>query len=99
MEVVLCAKHNSLVLGNALDLVSPFAGDLDAGLNSLGTSVHGQDHVEAEIACNKLGKAREDVIVESTGAQSDTRSLIHECSNQLGVAVTLVHCGVGGEEV
>lgn len=99
MEVVLCTQDDSFVFRNSLDLVSPFTGNLDTGLNGLGASVHGHHHVKAKVAGNKLGKAGEDVIVECTGAQSYSRSLVYQCSNQFGVAMALVHSGVGGEEV
>lgn len=99
MEVILCTQDNGFIFRNALDLVSPFAGDFDTRLNSLGAGVHGHHHVKAKVAGNELGKARENIIVECTGAQSYSRSLVYQCSNQFGVAVTLVHSGVGGEEV
>lgn len=99
MEVILCTQDDGFIFRNALDLVSPLAGDFDTCLDSLGAGVHRHDHVKAKVASNKLGKAGEDVIVESTGAQSYSRSLVYQCSNQFGVAVTLVHGRVGGEEV
>lgn len=99
VEVILSTQDDSLVLGNALDLVTPLAGDLDASLDRLGTSVHGHNHVEAEVAGDELGKAREDIIVESAGAQSEAGSLVNQSLDQLGVAVALVDGGVGGEEV
>lgn len=99
MEVILCTQDDGFIFRNALDLVSPLAGDFDTCLDSLGTGVHRHHHVKAKVASNKLGKAGEDIIVKSTGTQGNSRSLVYQCSNQFGVAVTLVHSGVGGEEV
>lgn len=78
MEVVLGAQDNRLVLWNTLDLVSPLASNLDTRLDGLGTGVHGQDHVEAEVAGDELGEAGEDVIVECARAKSHTRSLVDQ---------------------
>lgn len=99
VEVVLSTQNDRLVLGNTLHFVPPLTGDLDAGLDRLGASVHGQNHVKAEVASDELGKTREYIIVESAGAQGEAGSLIHESLDQLRVAVALVDSGVGGEEV
>jgi hypothetical protein len=99
VEVILSTQDHRLVLRDTLDLVSPLASDLDTRLDRLGTRVHGHDHVEAKVAGDELGEAGEDVIVESAGAQSQPRSLVHQSSDQLGVAVTLIHSRVRGEEV
>jgi hypothetical protein len=48
VEVLLCGEDPGLVLRNALDLVSPLARNLDSGLYSLSTSVHGQNHLETQ---------------------------------------------------
>lgn len=95
MEVVLCTQDNGFIFWDALDFVSPFAGDFDTCLDSLGAGVHGHHHIKAKVAGNELGKAREDIIVECTGAQSYSRSLVYQCRNQFGVAVALVHSRVG----
>lgn len=99
MEVVLRAQDNGLIFRNALGLVSPFAGNFNSCLDGLGAGVHGHHHLKAKVASDELGEARENVIVECTGAQGYSRGLVYQCSNQLGVAVALIHSGVGGEEV
>lgn len=99
MEVVLYAQHHGAVLRNALDLVSPFPGDLDGTLDRLRARVHRQDHVETEEAGDEFGEAREDVIIEGTGAEGETGRLIDHDLDQLGVAMALVDGGIGGEEV
>lgn len=99
MEVVLHAQNNSLVLRNAFDFVAPFPGNLDTSFHSLSARVHGQDHVEAEELCDKFRKLGEYIVVESTGAQRESRSLVNQHLDQLRMAVALVHGRVGGEEI
>lgn len=99
MEVLLGGEDPGLVLRNALDLVSPFACNLDSGLHSLSTSVHGQNHLETQHRSDLLGKAREDIVVECARAQRESRGLGNESLDKFGVAVTLVHSTVGGEEI
>ena len=99
MEVLLCREDPSLVLRNALDLITPLTGDLDTGLDRLRTGVHGQDHVEAKVLGHELGKTGKDIVVEGTGTESQTGGLIDESRHQLGVAVTLVDSGVRRQEI
>lgn len=99
MEIVLRTQDHRLVLGNPLHLITPLAGDLDAGLDRLRTGVHGQDHVEAKVLGHELSKPGENIVVEGTGTESQTRGLIDERRHQLGVAVTLVDSGVRGQEI
>ena len=99
MEVVLGAQHNGLVLGNTLDLVSPLASDLDAGLDGFGAGVHGQHQIKAKEFSDKFSESGEDIIVESPGAQRQARGLLNEGFNQLGVTMALVHSRVGREKI
>lgn len=99
MEVVRDGKDEGLVLLNALDLVSPLAGNLDGGLGGLGASVHGQNHVVAKDIADLFSPLGEDVIVESAGAESENGGLLGQGLDELGVAVTLVDGAVGGEKV
>ena len=69
MKVLLDREDQSFVLRDSLDLVSPLARDLHCGLDSLSTSVHGQDHVEAEQLGGILSEAREDIVVEGATAE------------------------------
>ena len=99
MEVVLRTQNNGLVLGNTLDLVSPLASDLDAGLDGFRAGVHGQHQIKAKVFSNKFGKPGENVIVESPGAQRQTRGLLNQRFNQLGMTMTLVHSRVGRQKI
>lgn len=66
VEVFSHTEHHGLALWDALDLVAPFPRDLEGSLDSLGTGVHREHHVEAEIVRHKLGKAREDIVVKGS---------------------------------
>lgn len=99
MEVVLRTEDHRLVLGDALDLVTPLAGDLEAGLDRLRTGVHGEDHVEPKVLGDHFGELGEDIVIERARAKRQARGLVDERSDQLGVAMALVDCGVCGEEV
>jgi hypothetical protein len=99
VEVLLDREDQSLVLGDALDFVSPLARNLHCGLNSLSTSVHGQDHVESKQLGGVLGEAWEHIVVEGTTAESQSRSLLSQSLDELRVAVALVDGAVCGKEV
>lgn len=99
MEVIRCAKHTGLALGHSLDLVSPLTGNLDGGLDGLGTRVHGQYHVIAEGIADFLGPNGEDVIVECARSECDSASLLGKGLDQLWVTVALVDSTVGREKI
>lgn len=99
MEVVDGGKDQRLVLLDALDLVSPLAGNLNGSLDGLGAGVHGQDHVVAEHGADLLSPLGEDIIVESARAESETAGLLGDNLDELRVAMALVDGAVGGEEV
>jgi hypothetical protein len=69
VEVLLYRENQCLVLRNTLDFVCPFACDLDSRLDRFGTSVHGQDHVEAEQLGGILSEARKYIVVEGATAE------------------------------
>lgn len=66
VEVLGNAEDEGLVFWDSLYFVTPFPGDLDGGLDGLGAGVHGQDHVEAEVAGYEFGEAGEDIVVEGS---------------------------------
>lgn len=95
VEVFGNGKDESLALLNTLDLVCPFAGNLDGGLGGFGASVHRQHHVVSKDSAHLLRPLGEDIVVEGAGAQRETRSLLGESLDELGVAVPLVDGAVG----
>lgn len=99
MEVLRSSKDESLIGRDTLDLVSPLAGELDGRLDSLSTSVHGQNHVVAKHLVDLLSPLGEDIVVEGAGAEGQTAGLLGEGLDELGVAVALVDGAVGGQEV
>lgn len=94
MEILCDGKNQRLVLRNAFDLVSPLAGNLDCRLYSLSTGVHWQDHVESEQFCGVFSEAWEDIVVECSTAEGQSRRLLGQRLYKLGMAVALVHSGV-----
>jgi hypothetical protein len=94
VKVLLHREDQSLILWDSLDLVSPLARDLDCGLNSLSARVHRQNHVEAEKLGGILGEAWEYIVVESTTAKRQPRSLLSQGLDKLRVAVALVDSAV-----
>jgi hypothetical protein len=71
VEVLTHTENKGFVLGDAFRLVTPFSGDLDGGLDGLGTSVHGQNHVEVEILCDELGEPGEHIVVKCPRAECE----------------------------
>lgn len=69
MKVLSNTKYHGLVLGDALDLVTPFPGDFDGCLYGFSSCIHGQHHIEVEIFCDKFCKAWEDIVVECSRAE------------------------------
>lgn len=87
VEVLSAGKNDSLVLWDALLHVAPLAGELDGGLDGLGTGVHGEDLVEAKVLGDVLGVLAKDVVVEGAGAEAQLLGLIAEGLDDLGVGV------------
>ncbi len=99
VEVLRDAEDEGLVLGDALHFVAPFPGDLDGGFDGLGAGVHGEDHVEVEIAGYEFGEAGKDIVVEGSRAEGQSRCLLSQGFDEFGVAVALVDCAVSAQKV
>lgn len=69
MEILRHTQNNGFIMWDSLGFVPPFPGDLYRCLDSLSTSVHRQDHVEAKELGDEFGKPWEHIVVESTRAQ------------------------------
>lgn len=93
VEVLRAGKNNSLVLWDALLHVAPLAGELDGGLDGLGTGVHGEDLVEAKILGDVLGILAKDIVVEGAGAETELLGLVTEGLDDLGVGVAYLVMG------
>lgn len=79
-------------------LVSPLARELHGSLDGLSTSVHGEDHLEAQEVGDVLGKDGEDVIVKSAAGESAAAGLLREGLDDLRVAVTYAKRGETGRK-
>lgn len=99
MEVLLHGENQCLVLWNTLYFVTPLSRNLHRRLHSLSSRVHGQDHVESEEFGGILGEAWEYIVVECAATEGQSRSLLGEGLDELGVAMALIHGAVRGEEV
>jgi len=99
VEVALAHHDLRLAVRDALLLVGPLAGQLEGGLDGLGTAVHGQDHVEAEQPGHVPLVLAEGVAVERAARQGQAPRLLGEGGDDLRVAVPLVDGGVGREKV
>ena len=98
-EVLLGEEDLGRVLRQALDHVTPLAGELDGGLAALHSGVHRQHLVEAEELGDVLLVRAEAVVVERPGGECDGLRLLGERGDDLGVAVPLVDRRVRGQEV
>lgn len=65
VEVFGHAENQCFTVRDALGFVAPFPSNLDGSFDRFSSSVHGKNHVEVEVLCDKLGKSRENVIVKS----------------------------------
>ena len=99
MEVLCYAHNKSLILRDSFDFVAPFPGNFDSSLNSLRSRVHRQYHIKAKEVGDKFGKAREDIVVEGSRAQGQSRGLLCQRLHEFWVAVTLIDGAVGTQEV
>ena len=94
------AHHDlRLIRGDALAVVAPPTCQLEGRLDALGPRVHQQRLVEAEALGQLLLDGPELVVVEGPRRQGQRARLVHDRLHQPGVAVPLVHGGVGRQEV
>lgn len=99
MEIVLNTQNDCLIFRDPFDLVAPFPGDLDTGLNRFRTGTHGKNHVETKELGHELGKFGEHIIVKRTRTQGQPRRLVHQSLDELRMAVALIDSGIRGQEI
>ena len=99
VEVAGADNDLGLVLRDALDFVAPLARGLDRRFNCLGAGVHREDHVEAGEVVEILAEQRQLLVAKRARGQSDFAGLLLEGAKNLGVAVSLIDCRIGGETV
>lgn len=91
MEVLRHTHYQCFVLRDTFHLVAPFPCNLDSGLNRFRSRVHRQDHVEIKEAGDKLGKPREDIVVEGPRTEGQPRRLFGQRLDQFWMAMALIH--------
>ena len=99
MEVAVADDDQRLVLRNALDHVTPAAGQLQGGLHGFGAGVHRQQLVVAEELGGKFLVRAEAVVVEGAGGQAQILGLVSKGLHDLRMAMTLVDSGVCRQEI
>lgn len=99
VEVFSAGKNNGIAFRDVLLEVAPLAGELDGGLDGLGTSVHGEDLIETKVFGDVLGVLAKDVVVKGAGGEAKLLGLVAEGFDDLGVGVALVGGRVGAQEV
>lgn len=90
METSVHANHPSLSLWDSLFSVSPLSCELDGGLDSLHTRVHGQNHVVSKQLGDLFSVGSEVGRVECSGREGDKMSLGCQGLEDSRVAVALV---------
>ena len=99
VEVALADDDQGLVFGNALDDISPAAGQLQGRLDRFRARVHREEFVVAEEFGGKFLIRTEAVVVEGTRGQAQVLGLVAEGLDDLRMAMSLVDGGIGREEV
>ena len=99
MEVIPRKHHLRSVVRDTLDVVAPSPRQLHGRLHSLGTCVHRQQFVVAEQLGGQLRVLSQRVIVECSGSERKSGSLLRQGGNYFGVRVTLVYGRVAAQEV
>ena len=99
VEVALAADDFHLVIVDTFLDNTPATGELQGGLNALGTGVHGQHFVITEVGVHELLILAEGLVVECTRGQTQLVGLVLQGLDDAGMAVALVNGAVGRQEV
>ena len=99
VKVVVGDHDIGLARGNALDIGSPFARDLDRALDRFGAAVHRQHHVLVAQRRQRRAEPAERLGVEGPAHQCDEVQLGVRGRGDLGIAVPEIHRGVRGQAV
>ena len=99
VEVAFAHNDLGLVFRKTFLVITPTTAEFQSRFVSLGAGVHGENLVVAESLGDIFLERSQAVIVECAGGQGDLLSLIDHGSDDLRVAVTLVHSGISGKEV
>ena len=98
-EIVAGKDDAGLILRDALDVISPTTGELDGGLATLHSRVHGKDTVVTKVGGDKLGILTEGVIVKGAGGKCELLGLLDQRADNFGMAMSLIDGRVRREEI
>ena len=99
MEIVGADDDFGPVLRHTLDLIAPFACNLDRAFHRFGARVHGQNLVRMGRGAELLAEQRELVVHESPRGDSEPRRLLGECREDAGMAVPLIDRRIGRQTI
>ena len=94
MKILARHKNDGLVVGHALNVVSPAARELEGGFDGLGSGIHREHFVVAESRRHCLLHRTQLVVVKSTRSQCQRARLVHERTHDARMAMSLIHCTV-----
>src|SRR6516164_8640742 len=90
VEIVGADDDFGLILRHTLNLIAPFARNLDRAFHRFGTRVHGQDLVRTGGSAEFLAEQRELIVHESPRGYREPRCLLGERRQDARVAVPLI---------
>src|SRR5258708_4881519 len=99
MKIAVTDDYFRLPLGNTLDLVAPFAHQLDRRLDSFRAAVHRQNFLIASQVAEFLEEWAKLVVVERAGSKRDAACLLDQRLSNLGMCVALIDSRIGAQAV
>lgn len=99
MEIAVGDDDVGAIRCYALAVGAPFAGDLDRGLDGLGTGVHRQYEIHAGQVGEVPAERTEAVVVKRPAGQGEAGQLFLGSGRQPGVGVAEVEGRVSGQAV
>ena len=99
VEIVGADDDFGPVLRHPLNLIAPFARNLDRAFHRFGTRVHGQNLVRIGGSAEFFAEQRELVVHESPRRDSKPRRLFDQCREDAGVAVPLIDRRIGRKAI
>ena len=90
MKIVSADDNFGHVVGDFLDLVSPFAGGFEGGFDRFGTAIHRQDAVRVGHFADFFIEGTQLIVTKSPGDQGKLFGLFDQGSQDAWMAMALV---------